>query len=379
MLPAAPKGTRVTLLLLGCLSDSNFGSVGPTERPRPDRPGASPDTGDFSGGGDDDGGGGDDDDPAVPEFGDAPDFTVIADRGDRLDVPRDLEFHQGDLWVVNRAFDGVVLIEDPGGSGQKATKLTEASTEHFMEEVSSLAFGGELFATCHESRNTYNGWYNPDDFMGPTLWDPELFGRYGGSTHMDMLHQSPNCMGIAHWEDNAYFVFDGGRGELAYYDFKRDHGPGNEDHSDGVIRRYSDVGLKRVADVPGHIEASDGLLYIADTGNGRVLVVDPSTAAKSRNLSGANEWLAEYSEYAGATVEVFSKSVDQPSGIAVGGARVFVSDYETGEIVAYDHDGLELDRIDTGAVGIMGLELGPDGHLWFVDGEGDEVVRVDPN
>ena len=35
-------------------------------------------------------------------------------------------------------------------------------------------------------------------------------------------------------------------------------------------------------------------------------------------------------------------------------------------------------RMQTGAVGVMGLTVGPDGKLWYVDGEGVEVVRIDP-
>ena len=42
-------------------------------------------------------------------------------------------------------------------------------------------------------------------------------------------------MGIAHKEDNAFFIFDGNTGDIVLYDFKQDHGPGNADHSDGEI------------------------------------------------------------------------------------------------------------------------------------------------
>lgn len=58
--------------------------------------------------------------------------------------------------------------------------------------------------------------------------------------------------------------------------------------------------------------------------------------------------------------------------------RLFVTDNATGEIIAYDLDGLELGRAPTGAQSIMGITIGPDGKLWFVDHGAKTVVRLDP-
>jgi glucose/arabinose dehydrogenase len=81
----------------------------------------------------------------------------------------------------------------------------------------------------------------------------------------------------------------------------------------------------------------------------------------------------------GATVEEFADGLEEPSGIALHDGRLFVSDHGTNEIVAYDlASGEELARIQTDAVGIMGLEFGPDGKLYFADGDGNEIVRIDP-
>jgi hypothetical protein len=56
------------------------------------------------------------------------------------------------------------------------------------------------FATCQESRNTYNDQAPPNDFMGPTLWpadfdvyahsNPEAVAFVGSDlgSHIDMLH-----------------------------------------------------------------------------------------------------------------------------------------------------------------------------------------------
>ena len=59
-----------------------------------------------------------------------------------------------------------------------------------------------------------------------------------GGSHIDMLHESPLGMGIAHDSGNSYWYFDGYYGHLVYYDFKEDHDIGMDDHSDGVVRRY---------------------------------------------------------------------------------------------------------------------------------------------
>ena len=107
--------------------------------------------------------------------------------------------------------------------------------------------------------------------------------------------------------------------------------------------------------------------------------MDTTTGTVTRDLALTNEPLAEYSEVTGTTVEVFVEDgLERPSGIVIGPERIFVSDYATGEIVAYDHDGAELGRMDTDAKDLMGLELGPEGNLWYVDGGFAEVVRVLP-
>ena len=52
------------------------------------------------------------------------------------------------------------------------------------------------------------------------------------------------------------------------------------------------------------------------------------------------------------------------------------------EITAYDiaDDGRSatvIDTIQTGAQKIMGIEIGPDNHLYYVDNGRDQVVRMD--
>lgn len=336
---------------------------------------------------------------APPELGTAPTVEIVSAASDGLDVPRDLAFHPDhpdQLWVVNRADDSMVIYTDPGGPSQTSEKRIDVYAFHFMEEVSSIAFGApddtvddhpiSTFGTCQESRNTYDGESEPNDFMGPALWpgDLDLFAEVNQvpqslGSHIDMLHESPLCMGIAHETANRYWVFDGRNGDLVWYDFEVPHGYGEDDHSDGRVRRY-DVPLARVPDVPGHLEMdADGVgVFVADTGTGRVLRVDPSTAQESEELDWIAEPLGEYTAYTGATVRELVTGLGEPSGLARVDDRLYVSDHATGDVIAFDAGtGEELGRVQVGA-GVMGLAIGPDGRIWFVNGETDEVGVVVP-
>ena len=66
--------------------------------------------------------------------------------------------------------------------------------------------------------------------------------------------------------------------------------------------------------------------------------------------------------------------------IDVAEGRLFVSDHGNGDIVAFDlSSGEELDRITVPEEkGIMGLEIGPDGLLYYAHGKDDITGRIDP-
>jgi DNA-binding beta-propeller fold protein YncE len=329
----------------------------------------------------------------VPQFGTAATrvLTIVGTTRDGLDNPTALAFNPDapdQLWTVNRAFNGTVMFTEPGTANQTVDKRVDTYSGHFMHQVSAIAFGdrtflgGMTFATCQESNNRGN------DFMGPTLWPADLavYARVNQrgpllGSHIDMLHQSPLCMGIAHDQENVFWVTDGRNGHVVRYDFVADHGPGHDDHSDGIVRRYPEATFTRVQDVPGHVllDKLTGWLYVADTGAGRVYRMDTRSGAQSRTLTPRNEPLAEFSEWRGATIEVLLTGLDEPSGLALSGSTLFVSLHGTGEIVAIDVNGrTELERIATGAQGISGLAVGPDARLWYTDIAADTVVRVDP-
>ena len=168
----------------------------------------------------------------VDEIGLAVLGSGSGDIADRLDVMgtsddglaniTDLAFNpqvDGELWTVNKDDDSVVIYRDLDSS-PTAEHIIDPYALHFMEKVTSIAFGAPgTFATCQDGRNTYNGQGQPNDFTGPTLWssDPAIFGitnpdavdelGFDLGSHLDMLHESPQCMGIAwsmsRWEPRS--------------------------------------------------------------------------------------------------------------------------------------------------------------------------------
>jgi sugar lactone lactonase YvrE len=195
-----------------------------------------------------------------------------------------------------------------------------------------------------------------------------------------MLHQSPLCMGIAWDTGNVYWVFDGLNGHIVRYDFMSDHGPGGSDHSDGSTRRYLNATLTRREGVPGHmaVDHASDRLYVADTGAGRVMWLDTLSGEYNGPLEGNWDGIPDYSGWDSATWQPFASGLSSPSGLELADDRIFVGDYDSGEIIAYDMQGSELARLQTPAQGLMGITRGPDGKLWYADGDANEIVRIDP-
>jgi hypothetical protein len=348
---------------------------------------------------------GNDDNNVVPQFGVSFDEVTVADSSDGLSDPRDLEFHPGranELWIANRATDSISIIHNTGLDNQTSENRQDSHKNHFLEEVSAIAFGSYhpefdwQWGSAQESVNTYCGQGSPNNFMGPTLWPSSLShfamehqnDQYLGS-HIDMNHESPFGMGIAHDSDNSYWYNDGYYGELVYYDFQQDHDTGMDDHSDGIVRRYSDIQLTHSYGTPGHmvLDKDSGILYISDPGANRIIWVNTDDATyNTQNImsdSSRLERLAEYSRITGIEWGVLDSGLSKPSGIALDGDQLFVSEKGNNRIVAYDlssngKSASEAGSIQTSASAIMGLEIGPDGHIYYVDNGNDEVVRIDP-
>ena len=345
---------------------------------------------------------------AVPQFGTVFEEVVIADSSDDLSDPRDLEFHPGranELWIANRATDSITIVQNTGLENQISQNRQDSNRNHFLEEVSAISFGSYhpefdwQWGSAQETRNTYCGLGDPNNFMGPTLWPSSLDhfameNQNNGNgllgSHIDMNHESPYGVGIAHDSGNSYWYNDGYYGELVYYDFQIDHDTGQDDHSDGIVRRYSEIQMNHYYGVPGHmiLDKDSGILYIADPGSNRVLWVNTDDSTyNTQNIMGDStqlEELEEYSRITGVEWGVLATGLNRPTGIALEGDQLFVSLNGDGSIIAYDlaaggKGASKAGEIQTSASSIMGLEIGPNGHLYYVDNGQDEVVRIDPS
>ncbi len=323
-------------------------------------------------------------------------WTYVVGNAEGLDDPRDLGFDPtGDLWIANRVDDHTFIILNPGTDSQIVDDRQDGYAKHFMEETSAFSFEtaagaeefGPEFGSCGESENTYNGRYAPDDFMGPVLWSTDLtiFGEqnpHGLGAHLDMQHESPDCVGIAWEQANVYWVFDGYHSAIVRYDFQADHGIGNDDHSDGIVYQLSEPTVTRVDNAPGHmmIDPSTGILYIADTGGGRVLWLDTASGSQGQDIRQVQEQIQTYAYWDNASWGELITGLDRPGGLALDGqGHLMVGEYGTGVIHAYDLDGTEIQSLDTGwgEGAIYGIEAGPDGKLWVVDNAAPAVYRLD--
>lgn len=328
----------------------------------------------------------------------SPTYTDIVDIGDTVYQPRDLGFkpNTNELWVMNRGMDSnggsFVLVHNAGMPSQVSQFRKDSHSGHFMTYASAMAWSDNGdWAAVSEVQNTASP---TSTFMGPALWlgDLNIFARvfqnnwvsgYPLGSHTDMLHQSPFAMGIAADSAKVYWVMDGHFGNIVRYDFVADHGPGYDDHSAGKIWRYTDVPVSRVAGVPSHMEIDhvNRWLYFIDGGSKTIKRLNMESGSETGNLSVPStspEPLAGYKRVEGATVETIATWTTQPCGLAYADGRLLVSDYTTGDIKIYDVTGTPalLGTIATGQAGIMGLEVGHDGSIWFVNYPQNKVVRI---
>merc|ERR1719424_408471 len=346
--------------------------------------------------------------PCAPAFGRSSADTVMATAEHGLAHPRDLQFHPlnpNELWVANNDTDSITIIDTVAGT---AATRRDRAPYHYMERISSLAFDSRgYFATCQESENSYDGMMVPNWFMGPTLFHSEpteLINQLGEPgcdttdpdrtcffTHWDMLHESPLCMGITHDPEtetpfgNVYWAFDGLNSSLIRFDFQEPHGPGSLDHSIAAIRRYPEIELTRVPGVPGHLmmDPTERVLYIADTGGGRILRMDPDsghfirTAKREFPIYSSTAETFEYSIYGCSDWEVFADGLDEPSGLHISEGFIYVTEHGNGKITAFDRvTGEQVDQYQTDAEKLLGIEVDGEGNIWFVDGARNEVSKL---
>lgn len=325
-------------------------------------------------------------DPAwlLPTSG--PTWTPVVTK--KLATPAALAFNPqrpDELWIANRKDDSLTVAS-----------LTEGTVDrfadqelHFLEAADALSFSDNgTFATCGDTRNDYHGSEMANDFMGPVLWPGSVQDFVtidptdASKVHLDMMHDTPWCMGIAAAGGNTYFTFNGVKGTIDWYDFGKPHENGGSDHSDGAKKRFSGMGLKRVEGVPSHLafDVASGLLYIADTGNGRIVRLDTGTGTKKSTLKRYPDEVKMTVE-TGETFDVLvGDGLVQPSGLLLHEGFLYVTDAATGILHAYTLDGLAVRELDSGlGTGVLaGLAAGPDGRLYLVDRKKNRVLRLDP-
>ncbi|MBM4362169.1 MAG: hypothetical protein FJ104_05775 [Deltaproteobacteria bacterium] len=353
--------------------------------------------------------------PGLLAGGDATRATLV----DLYTPPRgtfapDLEFNPvrpGELWVVlRRAHDGspcdeplpgtrparscedlagaVAIFADATSPAPTARLDEDPNSWHFMRLPTAIAFGdGDTFATAGEAR-TANWDDDPLDFMGPTLWssDPQIFGiepEGKNGSHLDMLHASPFGMGIAHERDNVYWVANGQTGSLDRYDFAAPHEIGGADHSDGRVWRWLDGELERVPGLPAHLafDGETGLLYAVDAGHRRVISVDTASGRDDGQVGSDDGQLGPIPLRRDPVQRdlIAPGRLEAPSGIALAGGYLYVTDSATSSLVAFDLEGSEVARYPTGLPPgtLAGVAIGPDGNAYLGDLVSGTIRRLE--
>jgi hypothetical protein len=122
---------------------------------------------------------------AIPAFytganRDAPTFTEIAQRSDRVQEPQDLDFHptrENELWVINKGTENsgssTLTITGAGTPEQAEERRIDGNAWHFMALGSALSFSktNENFGT---SSNILDANRQGGTFAGPSLWSSDM-------------------------------------------------------------------------------------------------------------------------------------------------------------------------------------------------------------
>ena len=242
----------------------------------------------------------------------------------------------GEVWVANRWSHDVAVGASTADGSMEFRVWRDRAPYHYMARVSALAFDdvGLVVTTCQDSLNEYWGKMDPNLFMGPSLYEvypcDGYYGRPSWSSngaeidvapagdqgsncaplssltlegkpcsegsdcwliHSDMLHEAPLCTGIAHEagavtdggfraeplrSGRVFWYLDGLNNELMRYDLSTGHGPGILDHRTANIRRYIDVPVERMEDVPSHmvVDEESRSLFVVRPQSGSVVRVN---------------------------------------------------------------------------------------------------------
>lgn len=327
-------------------------------------------------------------------------IDVLASADEGLSTPTDVAVNPNQpdtLWVTNYDLNAITILS--GDDYGDARTPTSGGANHFLVDPMALAFADDgSFATIHDTDELTQGNATPPDFMGPVLWDDKSNYDGGHGSHRDMLHNSPLGGGMAWEDDNVYWVVDGYNSALTRYDFGMDHGYGGADHSDSEVARYVEGEIARVEGTPSHADYDRGtsLLYVADTDNGRIAVLDTTTGTRGGAVTPNYDGGEQY-EMTGASLDplvsggsvqvvltekgeptIEPRSFTQPAGLELHEGLLYVTDHATSTILAFDLQGQLVDwlPLDRPAGSLGGIDVLPDGALVVTDLEADELIRI---
>ena len=317
----------------------------------------------------------------------------MASSSNGLDRPTDLDFFpilgKDELWVINQRTENqggstVTISDATADTPSDFQEKVDGNSWHFMSLPTGIAFSSDNFNFAN-STGVQDANHNGGTFTGPALWssDPDIYAQPSGGngSHLDMLHGSPFCMGIAHEVDNVFWVYDDWHEDIVRYDFADDHGPGNSDHDDGRVRRYENIGIQKDGDIPSHmiLDKTSGWMYFVDNGNSRVMRLDINSGTVGATLPEINETLAEHVRMNGFTTEtIIETGLDRPCGIELMENYLLVGNYGNGDITVYDiNNNFNLiGTINTGETGLTGIKIGPDGKIYAVNRINNSLVSI---
>jgi hypothetical protein len=315
-------------------------------------------------------------------------FDQIASASDGLNLPRDLAFHPDadELWIVSELDHSVTILEAPGTDSQRAVFKRDVigGGNHFLAKPAGIAFGDNGFmAVAPEEDEKTQGNYTPADFMGPTLFSADSSEFDGGhASHYDMLHNSPNSVGIAHSNDNVYWIYDGYHRSLTRYDFRNDHGAGGSDHSDGVVWRYVDGEMGYEPGISSHLvyDTPGARVLAADSENNAIRALDVTSGEFGSNIYPQYDYDEQRYVDGAVITDLISgiPEMEMPSGLELHDGMIWVGDAQLGRVLAFTMDGELIDWLDTGLPpgALQGMAFSPEGDLYVVDAIDDRVMRI---
>jgi sugar lactone lactonase YvrE len=288
--------------------------------------------------------------------------------------------HDGTLWIVNKGgtFDTTTVVTDLDAAAATARTYRDG-TAHYLANPNAIAFSP-----------TRNEVATAADFGGgATLWaaDREVF-RGSIESHLDMVHFTEPALGIAAGADGTrreYWVVNGKARSLDRYFFNEPHELGGQDHSDGVVYRYARGSLRPgPLGIPSHaaFDLATHTLYVADTGNGRIIRFRaPRAATAARVLDdGVHHGMRHERLFAaaGGRVVAVVRKLRRPSGLLLKDGYLIVGEYATGRIHVFTRAGRRRASVDTGLGknALTGIASAPDGRIYMLDTRRSRLLRL---